>query len=102
MLFTEDRILAEVRRACEAIAAAFGVGAGALELVRDDLETLHRTLFGMPRDLTARIDPRSLAAMLAPQHREAARELLRMEAELLDRGGDPDGATIRRLQADAV
>lgn len=108
MLVTEDRILAEVRRIADAIARMVGLGAngpggrGALELVRDDLEEAHRALFGLPRDLTARVDPRSLAGMVRADHRAAALELLEVEAALLDANGDAASAELRRAQREAL
>lgn len=103
MLVSEDRILAEIRRIADAIARMVGLGAsGALEVVRDDLDEAHRALFGLPRDLTARLDPRSLAAMVRADHRDAARELLETEAALLDASGDAGGAALRRSQREAL
>lgn len=101
MLFTEDRIIAEIRRIGDAIARLLGVP-GALEIVRDDLDAAHRSLFGLPRDLTARLDPRSLAATVRADHRAAAIELLETEATLLEAAGDAGAAAVRRAQAEAI
>lgn len=103
MFFDEDRIVREVRRLAEIVARAVGLRTReADEAAESALGELHRAIFGLDRDTTARLDPSSLAAMVAPQHRAAALEVLEAEVRWLDARGRSADAAVRRAQAAAV
>lgn len=103
MFVDEDRIIREIRRIAEAVARAVGVRTKDAEEEADTaIGELHRTLFGLDASATRRLHPSSLAAMVSPHHRDAAVELLRAEARLLEARGEHGLAALRDAQADAL
>lgn len=103
MLFDEDRIVREVRRIAEIVARAVALRTRvADEEAEQALGDLYRGLFGLERDATRRLDPRSLAAMVPPHQRAAALELLAAEVQFLEARGLAGEAALRRAQLEAV
>ena len=103
MLVDQDPILRQVKKLAEALARLAGTSsAGPEEIDPDELESLHRELFGVDSRPTRVLAPASMAPMVAPHRTAAAAALLRIEAKLAEARGDAAAARLREAQAAAL